>query len=235
MNIQSFESEKELALNAANLIIAEVNRKPSLLLCAATGNTPLATYQEMVERLQGRPADQLRVLKLDEWGGVPISSEGTCEKYLQKHLLEPLQIPKERYFGFESQAKCPDTEIDRIQNVLRTEAPIDVCILGLGANGHIAFNEPAAALNPDCHLAQLSQESLQHTMIKSMGKKPKYGLTLGMGDILQSRMIIMLIIGSHKKEITKAFLSKRITPQVPASFLWLHPNVHCFVDKAAYE
>jgi len=235
MNIQSFEDEEQLALSAADLIVTEINRKPNLLLCAATGNTTIATYQKMVEKLELSRVAQLKILKLDEWGGVPISNEGTCEKYLLKHLLEPLQIPKERYFGFKSQAKYPDKEIERIQEILRIEAPIDICILGIGANGHIAFNEPADALNPNCHIAHLSQESLQHTMTMSMEEKPEYGLTLGMGDILQSRMIIMLITGIHKKEITKAFLSKKITPQVPASFLWLHPNVYCFVDKAACE
>ncbi|MFT4536714.1 MAG: galactosamine-6-phosphate isomerase [Saprospiraceae bacterium] len=233
MNIQSFENEDALALNAANLIVAEIKRKPNLLLCAATGNTPLITYQNMVEKLKIEEAAQLRILKLDEWGGIPISNKGTCEHYLQKHLLNALQIPKERYFGFRSQAEYPNTEIERIKEILRKEAPIDICILGLGANGHIAFNEPADALNPNCHIAHLSQESLQHTMTISMVDKPNYGLTLGMAEILQSKMIIMLITGSHKKEITKAFLSKKITTQVPASFLWLHPNVHCFVDKVA--
>ena len=75
---------------------------------------------------------------------------------------------------------------------------------------------------------------MQHSMASQMEHKPTYGLTLGMADIMQSKIIILLITGIHKKAITKIFLSKKITPKVPASFLWLHANVYCFLDKAAY-
>ncbi len=100
MNIQYFENEEQLALFAADLIVTEIKRKPNLLLGAATGNTPTATYQKMVEKLKNEQTTQLRILKLDEWGGVSMSNQDTCEQYLQEQILKPLQISKERYFGF---------------------------------------------------------------------------------------------------------------------------------------
>ena len=235
MNIQYFKDEEQLALNAADLIVAEIKRKPNLLLGVATGNTPTATYRKMVENLKNEETTQLRILKLDEWGGVSMSNQETCEQYLQKQILKPLQISKERYFGFNSNPKNPIQETERIQEILKREKPIDFCVLGLGLNGHIAFNEPANKLIPHCHVAHLSENSMQHSMAIQMKEKPTYGLTLGMVDILQSKTILILITGNHKKEITKTFLSKEITTQIPASFLWLHQKVHCFVDKAVLE
>lgn len=235
MTIKILKDEVDLAEKAATFLVDKIIHQPALFLCAATGNTPTATYQKMVEKLKIKQASQLSILKLDEWGGISMEYSETCEQYLQKHLLKLLQIPKERYFGFNSNPKSPSEEIARIQQVLERENPIDICILGLGANGHIAFNEPDEYLKPHCHIAQLSPKSMQHTMTLQMNPKPTYGLTLGMADILQSKTILLLITGLHKKEITKAFLSKKITIQLPASFLWLHPNVYCFIDQAAYS
>ncbi len=235
MTIQVFKNKTELARSAAKFLVEKILQQPSLLLCAATGNTPTTTYKKMVDLLAIEQATHLRILKLDEWGGVPIKHPATCEQYLQTHILKPLQIPKERYFGFTSNPENRMQEVERIQAVIEKEQPIDICILGLGANGHIAFNEPENELTPHCHIAQLSNKSMQHSMAIDMKKKPTYGLTLGMANILQSKTIVLLIAGEHKRAITKAFLSKRITTQLPASFLWLHPNVFCFVDRLAYE
>ena len=100
-------------------------------------------------------------------------------------------------------------------------------------NGHIALNEPAPALHTNCHVAHLSQKSLQHPMIAGDTEKPGYGLTLGMANIFQSRLIILLINGIKKREITQAFLEQKISTELPASLLWLHPNVICLIDGEA--
>jgi galactosamine-6-phosphate isomerase len=233
--VNILKDEVELAEKAAQVLADQIILNPSLLLCAATGNTPTATYQKLAGKLDSQQTNQLRILKLDEWGGISMTHPESCEQYLQKHLIKPLQIPKEGYFGFNSNPKNPGREIERIQEIIRRENPIDICVLGLGANGHIAFNEPADHLIPHCHVATLSHESMQHSMALQMNEKPSYGLTIGMADILQSKTIVMLISGPHKKEVTKAFLSKKITTHLPASFLWLHRDVHCFVDEAAYD
>ena len=114
---------------------------------------------------------------------------------------------------------------------METQGPIDICILGLGANGHLALNEPAAQLEPQAHVASLSEESLQHPMIASLEQKPSYGLTLGMEEILSSRLIIMLVSGKGKKQIAELFLKGKVSTELPASFLWQHPNVECLVDR----
>ena len=235
MKINILADKMILSEMAADFLVDSILHQPNLLFCAATGSTPTITYHKMVEKLTLKQASQLRILKLDEWGGISMQHPTSCEQYLQQHIVKPLQILEDRYFGFHSHPDDPSQEIERIQHILEQQQAIDLCVLGLGANGHIAFNEPAEQLQAHCHIARLSPKSLQHSMATQMEEKPTYGLTLGMADILQSKTIILLISGNHKRDIAQAFLSKKITTQLPASFLWLHPNVHCFIDKAAYD
>jgi galactosamine-6-phosphate isomerase len=152
---------------------------------------------------------------------------------LQKYLVEPLQIPNERFFIYDSQTSNPEEACLRMQVCLKQEGPIDLVILGIGLNGHLGFNEPNDFLSPACHVAELEEQTKQHTMIGELSVKPTKGLTLGMGEILQAKKIILLINGAHKKEITKAFLKGEISTHLPASFLWLHPNVTCLIEANA--
>ena len=230
MQIQRFDSEKALAAAASEIIRQAIQKKPDLLLCAATGNTPTSTYQALVAQKSLFPADQLRIFKLDEWGGVPMDHPGTCESYLQAHLIQPLNIPADRYFSFQSNPADPQQECARIQQLLQQEGPIGLCVLGLGVNGHLAFNEPGAFLQPHCHIAQLTQDSLGHSMAKDMQGAKLYGLTLGMADILAAREILLLISGPAKVEVTQQFLEAKINTQLPASFLWLHSNVKVLIQ-----
>lgn len=237
MKIKIFDTHEELSREAKNIIVREIDRKKDLLLCAATGSSPTKTYNLLAGEYRENPVlfNQLKVIKLDEWGGIPLDHPDTCETYLRKNLLGPLNLPENRYTGFNSNPKNPEEECSRINQLLEKEGPIDLCILGLGMNGHLAFNEPADFLQPHCHIAELTKKSQEHVMTSGMLNKPTFGLTLGMADIFTSGTILMLISGSQKKDIVKEFLSKKITTKVPASFLWLHPNVFCLVEKNAIE
>lgn len=237
MKIDICQSYSELSQKACDVILYELKWKENLLLCAATGNSPTGTYQLLAEQYGKQPEffKELRIVKLDEWGGIPMDAPGTCESYLQAHLIQPLELEESRYLSFNSSPYDPQQECSRVQDQLKKEGPIDLCILGLGMNGHLAFNEPADFLQPQAHVASLSASSLEHSMASEMVLKPTYGLTLGMSDILQSKIILILISGAQKRNITNKFLSEKITTLVPASFLWLHPNVICLVEKNAME
>jgi galactosamine-6-phosphate isomerase len=235
MELRLFESPEELSEFAASIIMYSMQTTDGLLLCAATGNSTTLTYQKLVEKKRHYEADTLRILKLDEWGGVPMSDPNTCESYLQEKLIQPLGIPEENYIAFQSDAEVPGDECTRIQEYLEEQGPIDVCIVGIGLNGHVAMNEPAEILQPHCHVQELSEKSLSHPMVAGMTVKPSYGLTLGMVDILNARQLILLIHGADKAEITKEFMTKKISTSLPASLLWLHPNALCLCDREAYS
>lgn len=218
-------------------IIATLKKNPRQLICAATGYSPTLLYEGMVNYYDKEPDifKELRILKLDEWGGIDPEDANSCETYIRNHLLSPLHIPDDYFISFESNADSPEKECEKIQKELDYMGPIDICILGLGKNGHIGFNEPAKDLIPNCHIAKLSHNSLQHQMTNTMEKKPNYGLTLGMANILQSKKIILLITGSDKENIAEQLFTKKITPSLPASFLWLHSNVDCFIDSESFK
>jgi len=227
MQLINFASHKALSAAAAGMVIEEIRRNPSLLLCPASGNTPTLTYELLGAegaRVPGLFAG-MRLVKLDEWGTIHALDPGSCEYYLREKLVIPFGIPSERVLSFDGNSSSPEAECQRIQKALAETGPIDVCILGLGLNGHIAFNEPAAYLTAECHRTSLSEASLRHPMTLAMKSVPQYGLTLGMAAILQAKKILLLISGLQKQEITAKLLSKQITTSLPASFLWLHPNV----------
>lgn len=233
MKITHCRSYQEMSDLATSLVLEELVIKPDLLLCAATGSSPEGLYRELA-RTAGKNKslfDQIRIMKLDEWGGVPAYYPVTCEFFLKKKLLEPLDITKDRYITFASDPDDPEAECQRIRSRLENEGPIDVCILGLGRNGHLGFNEPSPELEPYCHVAKLSADSLKHAMVASLERKPKFGLTLGIKEILSSRKIILLLSGKEKKQIAEKFLSGKISTDLPASFLHLHPQVECLIEK----
>lgn len=235
MKIEICNSYEEISRKAKDIIIENLSKQKDLLFCAATGGSPTRMYELLEEEYRVNPKlfSQMLAIKLDEWGGIPMEHAGTCESYLQKHMIRPLGITPDRYISLQSNLSDPEKECQRIQQILDEKGSIDICILGLGMNGHMALNEPDEFLTPHCHIAILSEQSLEHPMISGEGDKPTYGLTLGVADILQSKLIILLINGAKKREITKQLLSKQITNQLPASLLWLHTNVICLVDKEA--
>src|SRR5579862_5147019 len=118
MNIVRTDSYESLSRETASLIIKELQRKKNALLCAATGNSPEGTYKLLSERYTKEPDlfSFLRVIKLDEWGGIPMNNPGTCESFLQKHLIKPLEIDSKRYISFQSDPKDPDKECAKIED-----------------------------------------------------------------------------------------------------------------------
>jgi galactosamine-6-phosphate isomerase len=230
-SIQIHPDYETLSAAAAELIAQRIKEKPSLLLCLATGSTPTRTYEVLAARPK-ESFNQVRVLKLDEWGGIPMDSPATCESYLRKFLIEPLNLSL-RYTAFESQPADSAAECARIGRWLDANGPIDLCILGLGINGHLGFNEPARKLQSRAHIATLSPESLEHSMIQNLPAKPTFGLTLGIEDILDSREILLLVSGQAKAEPLRKTVNGAVDPMFPASYLTEHHGARILCDRDA--
>lgn len=222
-----------MSQRAAEWLIERLRAKPNALLCAASGSTPDRAYKLFAEHRHTEPAlfSQLRLIKLDEWGGLPMNDPSTCETHLRRVLVEPLGL-EDRYISFDSAAPA-DEECERIADCLRRQWPIDVCVLGLGLNGHLGFNEPGDSPQPHAHVAKLSESSLKHAMLDQSGTRPSYGITLGMKDLVQSREILLLVSGAAKRAALRRLLRWEVSMQFPASLLHLHPNVTLLCDEAA--
>ncbi len=226
---------EEMSHAAAELIISDLRAKPNLLLCTATGASPTRIYELLGEEFRHNPAlfKELRILKLDEWGGLPMDDPGSSQVYLRRHVIGPLAISPDRFVAFDSEAPDPNAEAARIRSWLRQNGPIDICVLGLGTNGHLAMNEPADALKPFAHVAELASTTLGHSMLAETKRKPTHGLTLGMVELFQSRKILFPVIGPTKSKQLARLMEGTISTRFPASLLWLHPAVFCFCDQAA--
>jgi galactosamine-6-phosphate isomerase len=221
----------------AELVIAALRARPDMLLCAATGSSPTRTYEMLAERYPSEPGlfTRLRLIKLDEWGGLPPDDPGTCESYLRRHLVDPLHIAADRYHTFSGDATDAEAECRRIDQSLHSQGPVHLCVLGLGVNGHLGFNEPADALHPGPHVAPLTEQSLAHPMVRHARGRIRYGLTLGMGDILRAEKILLLVNGRHKRESLRRLLTPEVSTRFPASFLWLHRDVTVLCDTEASD
>jgi galactosamine-6-phosphate isomerase len=232
VNVVTCENDARLSAQAAALVIAEIERRGNLLLCAATGNSPIGLYRALAERAQQDPDlfHSLRVIALDEWGGLRETDPGSTTGYLRERLLDPLAISAERFIAFDTTAE-PALACRKMRTALEQSGPIDVCVLGLGANGHVGFNEPGPTLDPNCHVARLSEETRQHAMARSMDQPPEFGLTLGLQEILASRRIVLLVTGKGKQQTVARLLREEVSTTLPASLLWLHGNVDCLVDR----
>jgi galactosamine-6-phosphate isomerase len=230
-------SAESMSRRAADLILDQLKQKPNLLLCAATGATPTHTYACLAEERTRNPAlfRQMRVVKLDEWGGLEMDDPASCESYIQRHLIAPLELPVHQYYGFKSNPSFPEEECARVQSWLNENGPIDLCILGLGLNGHLGLNEPADVLEPFTHPTALTASSLAHLMLEAARTKPSYGLTLGLAEILASKKILLLVSGARKREALKRLAQPDLSTRFPASFLWLHQKTICLCDSAAAE
>lgn len=236
MKIDIFPDFDQLSQWAANRVVELLRVNKKLLLCPATGKSPKRMYEQLVVAHASEPNlfDEMRIVKLDEWGGVAMNTPGTCEWQVQQQLIQPMAITNDRFISFYTEAPDPIAECSRIQAELDKNGPIDLCILGVGMNGHLALNEPHEWLHPDCHVASLCETTMQHSMIFQLNTMPKYGLTLGMSDILKAKEILLLVSGSSKQEVMTRLQKKEISTDFPASFLWLHPNVRCLVDADAW-
>jgi len=233
VNIIECPDYESLSAQAGALVVSEIRKKRDLLLCAATGRSPIGVYEHLVQASQADHAlcDALRVVKLDEWMGIPEDDPGSCECYLRTRLLGPLAVPAGRYTAFTPTAPDPARECQRVQHELDRIGPIDLCILGLGTNGHLGFNEPGPFLTPHCHVARLSEETRRHSMVRSHAEKPQLGLTLGMRNILTARRVVLLVVGESKRQVVTELLSRKVTSALPASLLWLHGRADCFVVR----
>lgn len=231
---QAFQDHEAMSQAAAAWLGRQLQKKPDSTFCLATGATPMRSYEILAAQHAGSPTffSRLHVLKLDEWGGIPMNSPASCETALRKSFIDPLRL-QNRFTGFNSQPDNPAEECRRVQQWLESSTGIDVCVLGLGLNGHLGFNEPSSFLQPHCHVARLSPESLQHSMLQSEPVQPTFGLTLGIGDILNAREILLLVNGVSKRQALAKLLTPEIDTRFPASFLWLHPRLTLFCDNAA--
>lgn len=229
-DIDIYATYEDACRGAFQQIGLSLKKNPKVLICVATGESPIGLYQ--LFPAQSELFKHIKILKLDEWGGIKSDDPSTCETYIKENIIQPLGLTDEHLLGFQSNASEPEKECERVKMLLQQLGGIDICILGMGADGHIGLNFPTDRLIPEIHTVPAYY--LTHSMLEKAKEKPTHGYTLGMKEILQSRKIILIVKGKSKSEALKTLLKGEITTHFPASLLLLSENLTVYCDENAY-
>jgi len=202
VRILKVDTPQALAVAAADVVADQLRVKPDSVLALPTGNTPLGLYAELVQRSRlGRLSlTEARIFNLDEYLGLESSDPRSYAAFLERHLIQPLALAPSRIRLLRGDAVEPEAECRDYDAALRSVGGIDLCILGLGGNGHIAFNEPGSAWDSHTHVVRLTAATRSRHAAEAGGEwvVPSHGLTLGIASILAARHCLLLIAGEHK-------------------------------------
>jgi glucosamine-6-phosphate deaminase len=231
------EDHEAMSRAAADLVTEIVTAHPTASVVVPTGATPMDLYRELARRReQGRfDASGVRAHQLDEYLGIDPGDRRSFFGWMNRTFAEPLGIPPEHVVRLPADgnllAACADYD-----RAVQEAGGFDLVLLGIGANGHIGFNEPPCDASAPTREVVLSAETVASNA-RYWGDPehvPRSGITIGMAPLLGGRKILLLASGTHKREIVHRALEGPVTPQVPASYLQEAPDVTVFVDREAW-
>jgi glucosamine-6-phosphate deaminase len=237
MNLLKFDTHEKLHESGAGIITGLVQTQPRAVLGLATGGTPVGIYEEIVKSYR-RGLVRFRettTFNLDEYVGLPETHAESYRTYMNTHLFNHIDLPRERAHIPDGNAADPQAECARYDKLLEQAGQLDLQLLGLGHNGHIGFNEPDHALISGTHKVALSEETRRANarFFDSPEQVPTHALTMGVGTILKAKMILLVVKGADKADIVHRALTGPITTDCPASLLQTHPHLVVLMDSEA--
>ncbi len=222
---------------AADMIERQLLRKPSSVLGLATGSTPVGLYRELVRRHQEEGLDFSKVVtfNLDEYLDLPPSHPQSYRYFMDQHLFNHINIDPQNIHVPYGHASEVEEFCQWYEDEIKRAGGIDIQILGIGADGHIAFNEPGSSLGSRTRLKTLTKQTIEDNarFFDNLDEVPRFAITMGVGTILEAREIIMLANGAKKADIVAQAIEGPITAQVSASALQMHRHVTVIVDAEA--
>ena len=226
------------AADAARLVADAVRRKPAAVLGLPTGKTAVPFYAALValHRRGDVRFDRTTTFNLDEFLGLGPDVRQSFQAFLRRHFFRHVDLAASRQHALDGTPASWRREAVRYERAIQAANGLDVCILGIGRNGHVAFNEPAARLRPHTHLQRLTPATRRDSAAAfggSLRAVPAEALTVGMGAILTAREVVLIATGRSKASIVNRALTGPITPRVPASLLQRHPRLTVLLDRAA--
>ena len=226
----------ELSDKAAEVVHGVVKQNPRAVLGLATGTTPLGLYAKMItdHRENGTDYSKVRTVNLDEYKGLPKTHEQSYAYFMRKNLFDGLGITSEQTNIENGTAKDEKAECLRYDALLE-ELPRDIQLLGLGSNGHIAFNEPGTPFESGTHIVTLAESTMKDNarLFKDISEVPRQAFTMGIRQIMQAKKVLILASGANKAEAVCKMVKGDVTESVPASVLQLHPDCVLIADEAA--
>ena len=236
MDIKIFNNAAEIACAAAQLYKELIAQKPNAVLGLATGATPVPTYKKIIELYNNGEISfkDVTTFNLDEYCDLDKNDKNSYYTFMHENLFNHVDIKEENVNFLDGNAEDCDAESKHYAEAIKAAGGIDLQLLGIGTNGHIAFNEPADKFTDEAFKVTLTQSTIDSNQ-QYFGDvpMPRYAITMGIGSIMRSKKILLIATGEKKAKAIKAMVSGEITPQIPCSILNEHKDVIIMLDKAA--
>ena len=236
MKIIVTKDYEELSRRGARFFLDAVKANPYAVLGLATGTTPLGLYAHLVadHELYGTSYAHVRTVNLDEYKGLPKTHEQSYAYFMRKNLFDGLDIDPANTNIENGMAADEEKECARYDALLE-QLPRDLQLLGLGSNGHIAFNEPGTPFGSGTHVVTLAESTVKDNarLFDDISEVPRKAFTMGTRQIMQAKKILILASGANKADAVWKMAKGEVTEQVPASVLQLHPDCVLIADREA--
>lgn len=219
----------------ASLFIDTINNKPNCVLGLATGSSPVGIYKNLVKAYQEKKVSfkDVTTFNLDEYIGLEETHHQSYRYFMNDNLFNHIDIDKNKTHvpngtNYEYDVENYDKEIE-------ANGGIDLQILGIGSNGHIAFNEPGTPFDSLTHVVDLKESTIKDNsrFFNSIDEVPKKSITMGLTSIIRAKKIVIIITGENKKDVLARLLTGKISEDLPASILHNHPDVTIYADHKA--
>ncbi len=237
MNIILADNYNEMSEIAAGIVSTQIILKADSVLGLATGDTPMGMYKELIKMYENKKIDfsDVTTFNLDEYCNLRKDNINSYYYYMHNNFFKHINIKQENTYIPNGMAADIDKECIKYEQKIKYKGGIDLQVLGIGANGHIGFNEPDINFEAETHLVNLDEETINANsrFFESKDEVPKTAISMGIKTIMQSKMILLLASGENKAQAIYNAVKGKIYPEAPASIIQLHTNAVLIADKDA--
>ncbi len=231
------EDYESLSKEAAKVVADRLRRKPNLVLGLATGSTPLGLYTELIKlhKEEGLDFSKVTTFNLDEYIGLHPEHDQSYHYFMQKNFFDHVNVAPRFVHVPDGMTKDVDAFCKWYEKRIKEFGGIDLQILGIGKNGHIAFNEPGSSLGSRTRIKTLEDDTIQANarFFESIDEVPKYAITMGVGTIMDAKELLLVANSSNKAQAVKDSCEGPLTAMCPASIIQMHQKAIVCVDKDA--
>lgn len=228
---------ESMSKRAAQFVADLVRKKPNAVLGLATGSTPIGLYQELIRmhKEAGLDLSKVTTFNLDEYCGLAPDHDQSYHYFMHQKLFNHINIPEKSIHVPDGLAKDYDAFCEKYEKMIKDAGGIDIQVLGIGGDGHIAFNEPGSSLGSRTRVKTLTEETITDNsrFFAKVEDVPRYALTMGVGTIMEARVCLILANGQKKAVVVAQAVEGPVTSQVTASVLQMHPEVIAIFDEPA--
>lgn len=237
IKVKIFNDYKLMSKTVANEIIKRISKKPEISISLPTGSTPIETYKILVKESKKLKLSfsKVKFFQLDEYLGLSKENSMSYYYFLNYYLFKHLNFDEKNICVFNGLTRNLEVECLFYEEELKKTNGLDLILLGIGNNGHIAFNEPGTPIKAGTRVINLSLQTINANsrFFKNIHDVPKYALTMGIAEILEAKEIFLFANGENKAQAVSNALYGAVTKNLPASYLKNHPHVTFFLDKKA--